>query len=118
MKQHIRKIVFWTHLTAGCLAGLVILVMSATGAVMAFQPQLLDWAESDSRRVSVPSGSAARMTPDQILERARGGGSGAAPTSMTIYADREAAVRVTLGREAGVFVDPYTGEVRPLAGRR
>lgn len=33
--KRVRTIVFWCHLSAGVLAGLVILIMSATGAALA-----------------------------------------------------------------------------------
>ncbi|MBZ5651294.1 MAG: hypothetical protein LAO18_12500 [Acidobacteriia bacterium] len=32
-----RRVLFWVHLTAGCVAGLVILVMSVTGALLAYR---------------------------------------------------------------------------------
>jgi uncharacterized iron-regulated membrane protein len=114
MRRRLRTIIFWLHLLSGVTAGLVVLVMSATGALLAFQPQLLDWAESSSRQV-VPRTSD-RLGTDQILARVRDVHPGAAPTAITIYADRAAAVRVATGREGGVHVDAYTGEVRELAG--
>ena len=116
MRRHLRTILFWLHLASGVTAGLVILMMSATGVVMAFQPQLLDWAESGSRQV-LPRGRAA-LGAEQILARARDVQGGAAPTALTVYADRASAVRVATGRNTGVHVDPYTGEVRELAGAR
>ncbi len=36
----VRKILFWSHLVAGVSAGLVILVMSATGVLLAFEKQV------------------------------------------------------------------------------
>ena len=43
---------FWTHLTAGVLAGIVILVMSFTGVVLALKPQIQNWIERDVRYVT------------------------------------------------------------------
>ena len=36
----VRNVLFWLHLTLGCLAGLVILTMSATGILLAFERQI------------------------------------------------------------------------------
>ena len=45
----VRKIFFWLHLTAGSLAGIVILIMSVTGVLLAWQRQIIRFAD---RRVS------------------------------------------------------------------
>jgi uncharacterized iron-regulated membrane protein len=37
-----RTLLFWCHLPAGVLGGVVILVMSATGALLALKPQILN----------------------------------------------------------------------------
>ena len=47
-----RSILFWTHLTAGVLGGIVILVMSFTGVVLALKPQIQNWIERDVRFVA------------------------------------------------------------------
>jgi uncharacterized iron-regulated membrane protein len=114
MRRRLRTILFWLHLGSGVAAGLIVLVMSATGVVMTFQPQLLDWAERGTRQV-VPRGRAT-LGAEQLMARARDVQPGAAPTALTLYADRASAVRVATGRDTGVHVDPYTGEVRELAG--
>jgi uncharacterized iron-regulated membrane protein len=115
MKQ-LRKIIFWIHLGTGLAAGLGVALMGATGAIMAFEPQLLEWAERASSTVAVPEGKASRLPVDQLLERAKGVPSQAAPIAVTVYADPRAAVRVSTGRRDGVHVNPYTGEARVLAG--
>ncbi|MEY4489932.1 MAG: hypothetical protein RIQ79_2440 [Verrucomicrobiota bacterium] len=53
-----RKVFFWLHLIAGLAAGLVILVMSATGVALAFEDEIVAWAERDVRRVEPPSRTA------------------------------------------------------------
>jgi uncharacterized iron-regulated membrane protein len=40
-----RRFLFWVHLTAGCLAGLVILVMSVTGILLAYRRQIINWRD-------------------------------------------------------------------------
>ncbi|MFP2934843.1 PepSY domain-containing protein, partial [Pyxidicoccus sp. 3LG] len=66
MSSLIRNIFFWIHLVAGLVAGLVIAVMSITGAAIAFEPQLLEWAERDARQVQVPAGAAA-LPVDELV---------------------------------------------------
>jgi uncharacterized iron-regulated membrane protein len=48
-----RKILFWCHLTAGVVAGLVILMMSATGVLLTYEKQMIEWA--DARTYSIAS---------------------------------------------------------------
>src|SRR5262249_54056808 len=40
-----RTVVFWLHLITGTTAGAVILVMAATGVLLTFAPQMVEWAE-------------------------------------------------------------------------
>jgi len=47
----LRRIVFWMHLTAGLVVGSVVLVMSVTGVLLAFERQLTELAERDLRVV-------------------------------------------------------------------
>ena len=51
----LRTVLFWTHLTAGIVAGSVVFIMSFTGAALSLQPQILAWAERDLRMVAPPS---------------------------------------------------------------
>lgn len=105
-----RTWVFWGHLAAGCLAGLVILVMSATGAVLAFQPQLLERLERDQRYVSVPS-DAVRLGPSALLRQAAAARPRDAAVSITMASDPSRSVTISFGPRATVFVDPYSGRV-------
>ena len=45
----LRKIIFWLHLVAGIIAGAVVLVMSVTGVLLAFERQMVEWADRDLR---------------------------------------------------------------------
>ena len=47
----LRKIIFWPHLVSGVIAGIVIAIMSLTGAAIAFESEIVGWADSDARRV-------------------------------------------------------------------
>jgi uncharacterized iron-regulated membrane protein len=39
-----RKAVFWVHLAAALLAGLVIAIMAFTGMALAFEKEIIAWA--------------------------------------------------------------------------
>lgn len=108
--KRLRSILFWSHLAAGVLAGLVILVMSFTGAVLALKPQILDFVERDVRVVTPRD--TPRLTPQQILAAASGAKPGVAPQQLSMERDPEAAAAVGFGRDAGtVYVNPYDGLV-------
>jgi uncharacterized iron-regulated membrane protein len=108
----LRKIIFWMHLTAGVLAGTVILVMSVTGALLAFERQIIAFAEGDLRTVTPPALGAPRLSLDIQVANARGAIPTGTATGITLAADPTAATMINFGREQTVFVDPYTGVVR------
>ena len=99
-----RKFLFWPHLLAGVLAGIVILVMSVTGVLLTYEKQVIAWADRPFNTVSAPHG-AARLTIDQLLAAAPN------PTAITLSSNPTAAAQLTLPRNRIVFVDPYTGSI-------
>ena len=66
----LHRIIFWSHLLAGIIAGLVIFIMSATGVVLMYEHQLVEYADRDVRDVVPPVG-AARLRLDEIVAKAR-----------------------------------------------
>lgn len=75
-----RKILFWLHLTAGSFAGAIILVMSVTGVLLAYEKQILAWTERQTAHASqhaagsVEAMLAASQEPVSVTLRAGGGG--------------------------------------------
>jgi uncharacterized iron-regulated membrane protein len=110
--MNLRKIIFWLHLTAGVLAGTVILVMSATGVLLAFERQIVAFAERDIRTVAPPASDAPRLSLDTMVAKARDMVPEGTPSSITVSADPTVATMVNFGREQTLFVDPYTGAVQ------
>ena len=106
-----RKIIFWLHLIAGTVAGIVILIMSVTGALLAFQPQIEWFAEREARVVQTPAADANRLDAASLLGKVLAQKPELKPSGITIYADKTAAATVAVGRENTVFVNPYTGEI-------
>ncbi|MCG3150580.1 MAG: hypothetical protein PCFJNLEI_04067 [Verrucomicrobiae bacterium] len=96
-----RKTIFWTHLIAGVVAGVVVLIMAATGVLLAFERQITGWA--DGTMHCEPVGE--RMSLEKLLA------AHAKATGVIVRADPTAPVTVNLGREQIAFVDPYTGNV-------
>jgi uncharacterized iron-regulated membrane protein len=97
-----RTAIFWLHLSAGVLAGLVVLLLSATGVLLAFERQIVAFAERDLR-----AATAGTPLPLSRIVAAAGG----QPTNVLVRSDRSAPVAVALGRERTLFVNPYTAEV-------
>ncbi len=113
-----RKILFWLHLIAGVVAGVVIFIMSATGVALAFEKEIIAWAERDVRRVTPPSPGVSPMNLEQLLAILREQGPGDRPASITLEADPTIAVAVSYGRTNAFYVNPYTGEVREQGAKR
>ena len=106
-----RQLVFWLHLVAGTIAGVVIFIMSATGVVLAFEKEIIAWAERDVRNVTVPT-DARRIDLDDLLKRLRAERPGGRPTTITMDAAPNTAVLVSYGRTNTFYLDPYSGTVR------
>ena len=105
-----RNFIFWIHLTAGVSAGIVILVMSVTGIILAYEHQILNWA-TRSYRSAPPVSDAHRASVDLLLANARAAHPDQAPTNLTLASDPFEPSSVRFGRDAMVYLNPYTGVV-------
>src|SRR5215472_9438710 len=103
----VRTVLFWSHLTAGVLAGVILLIMSATGAILALKPQIMDRIDREVRFVEPQSST--RLPPRLILAAVRAARPDATLTAITIDRDPAASVSVALGRGGTIYVNPYTG---------
>ncbi len=110
--MNFRKVLFWIHLGAGLTAGLIILIMALTGMSMAFEHQILDFAEQDLRTVEKPSPEAGRLSVDDLAAKAREAKKGARVTGITLASDPLGAAVVNFGKGGGsLYLNPYTGTV-------
>ena len=100
-----RKIFFWLHLTAGSIAGLVILIMSATGVLLTYEKQMIQWAEARSAEIEP---GANRQPVSQLLQTTVGN-TAASPASITIRRAAASPAEIALGPGKSVLVNPYTG---------
>jgi uncharacterized iron-regulated membrane protein len=112
-----RKTIFWLHLAAGLTAGLVIAIMSFTGAALAFEKDIIAWVERDARQVSSPA-EAKRLPLQQLIKRARDAQPDSRPVSLIISRDPTTAVTFTTGRSEGYYANPYTAEIRQGSSAR
>ena len=113
----VRKIIFWIHLIAGVVAGIVILIMSATGVALAFEKEVIAWAERDVRRIAPPEG-AKQLPLDELLAKVREQQPGIRPSGITVQADPTISVLVNVGRTNSFYINPYTAEVQPQGAKR
>lgn len=118
MNGKFRKVIFWLHLIAGLVAGIVILVMSVTGATLAFEKEIVAWAERGDRIIASPTADATKRPLTDLLARTQEKKPGEKPSGFTIAFDPNASVTVNFGRTNLLYVNPYNGEVRDASGSR
>jgi uncharacterized iron-regulated membrane protein len=85
--------------------------MSVTGVLLAFERQIVTFAERETLTVNPPAPGAPRLGLDTLVTKAREAASDGIPSGVTLRAEPTAAALVSFGREQSVFVDPYTGAV-------
>lgn len=107
----LRDVLFWAHLCIGVFIGLVILNMAVTGMIMAFEPQIVEWAERKQRFVEAPPSGAQRLNLDAMAAKVQGHYPDKTITQIGVKADPKSSVTVRFGREATVYVHPYTGDI-------
>lgn len=104
--RHVRKIVFWAHLTSGIAAALVIGMMSVTGVLLTYERQMLAWADRSLRHDS--SAGQRHLPLEALVAAARLQNPGFEPTSITVSADPADPVKFSAGRSGTVFVDRFS----------
>jgi uncharacterized iron-regulated membrane protein len=110
-----RRLIFWTHLIVGAIAGLVVFVMSVTGVLLAYERQIIAWADTrgyDARPPAPGAGAGtARLPVETLVARVRAERPDLTVGTITVRADADAPVSVGAGRDEVLFVNAYTGAV-------
>jgi uncharacterized iron-regulated membrane protein len=106
----LRKCLFWCHLAVGVSAGIVIFIMSVTGALLAYERQIIAWADTRDYRAAPPSAGAPRLPMETIIAKAYDAEPGTAFTTVIVRADSSAPVGLGSGQRM-LYVDPYTAQV-------
>ncbi len=108
-----RQVIFWSHLVIGLTAGLVIAMMAVTGTAMAFEKQIVAWAERDGAVVQPTA--APRRSLDELQKAFRAAQPEARLSAITVSVDPTAALVFTAGREEIFYVDPFSGAIHPAS---
>ncbi len=114
MKQF-RKIIFLCHLVAGVSAGILIFIMSVTGALLSFESNILEFAEREMRFITPPSENSQRLLIREIVAKVSEAKPEAKLSAITLQNKADAAATVVLGGDGQVFVNPTTVRLRAKA---
>ena len=87
-----RKFLFWLHLVTGCLAGTVILIMAATGVLLTYERQMVQWAQKDAAAIT-PQGP--RQLPSRLFATSINIGSPV--QSITLHSDAASPAEISTG---------------------
>lgn len=108
-----RTALFQIHWFLGLTAGLVLMVLGATGGLLSVEDEVTGLISPDI--VSVPVREAPRLTPDALIARLKDEAPGRHVTLMVLNGapDRAAQVRLADGSGRGreTYVDPYDGRI-------
>ena len=105
----LRRVLFWSHLGCGVVAGIVILIMCVTGVALTYQKEMQWWADTRHYR-SAPAAGTPRATVEQILDAVRAFDASASPTTIAWRAETDAPATVAAGTRT-LYVNPYTAAV-------
>lgn len=103
------RTIFWAHLIAGIVAGIVILSMAVTGLMIAYETQIMDWANR-GMRVTPPAANAPRLDVEALVAKVKETKPDLNPSGITWKADPGAPVTLSVGREGTFYANPYTGQ--------
>ena len=103
-----RKVLFWLHLSAGVLAGLIILMMSVTGVIMTYERQLQGW--EDAPYYYQPAPGERRLTVDELIIAANRT-EGFKTDNLILASADNAPFIARMGRSRTQHLNPYTGEI-------
>ncbi len=101
----VRKTIFWIHLGIGLLAGALVMLMSITGVLLAFERQITEMA--DGFNPTLPANSSP-LGPESLLEKVRG--LQQPPSAIGFERDPSKPLFYQYGKDRTVFADPRTGE--------
>jgi len=106
-----RRLIFWCHLITGVAAGLVVLIMSVTGVLLAYERQIIAWTDTRGYQTGPPEPHAARLPVETLLARVHDARPDLTPATVVVRAAADAPVSIGAGRDDTIFVNAYTGAV-------
>jgi uncharacterized iron-regulated membrane protein len=105
----VRKAIFWTHLTTGVIAALVVAMMSITGVLLTYDRQIKDWA--DRNFYEIDGATESRLTVDELISVAQAQNADLEINTITIINRDDAPPFVSKGRADKTYIDPVSGEI-------
>jgi len=66
-----RHVIFWFHLLCGLVAGIVVFIMSITGAVLTYEKQIAVWADRNLYQVQ-DGRNVAQLSAETLIEKGSG----------------------------------------------
>jgi uncharacterized iron-regulated membrane protein len=113
----LRKVLFWIHLSAGVLAGVLIIFFALTGSLIAYERPILHAIDRDYYPSSAAPSNATRVPLDDLLARA----ASSLPASVemiTVHPAPNAPIELQLANRTVYFADPFSGNVQgPISPR-
>lgn len=106
-KHMFRKTIFWIHLAAGVLAGIVVFTMSVTGVLLTYERQMKRWAAESNYVPAAEQGE--RLSLDQLLDLQKLARPELTPTTAIVTNHPGAPVALRAGRQGGIELNPYNG---------
>jgi uncharacterized iron-regulated membrane protein len=108
--KRFRKLIFWCHLVAGVIAGIIVLIMSLTGVLLMFERQITYWADTRNYQVTKPSNESTPLPVETLLANVGQTQPETVPALITMRADPSAPAAIGLNGGRTLFVNPYTGQ--------
>jgi len=113
----VRRVLFWMHLGAGVLAGILILFFSITGSLIAYERPILRAADKHYYRTASISPDAARI-PLATLIATTESSAHSSVESVTVHPEAASPVEVQMATRDIYFADPWSGSVQgPVSPR-
>ncbi len=105
----LRRIIFWAHLSVGLVVGAIVFVLCLTGAILAFELQVVAFAEHDVRARPAQAG-ATLLSPAEIAAKVAPA-VGEHIVNLEWSADQGMPVRVVTDQRNVTLLNGYSGEV-------
>lgn len=126
-KSRVNNVITWLHLWLGLISGIIVLIVSITGCLFAFQTEISAFVRRKAFFIEAPAAPARPLPMHTLVGKAEAAlGTGRVPDYVTAYRDPGRAWEFmdyqpgdlnaltfpgTVKSYRSVFLNPYTGEV-------
>lgn len=126
-KSKVNNVITWLHLWLGLISGIIVVVVSITGCLFAFQKEISSWVYADELFVAPPAETAVPLPLSELKQAAQKTlGAEHAITYVTTYSDPDRSWEFmaykpgdpdavtfpgSIAYYESAFVNPYTAEV-------